>query len=63
MATSSALSRFSARTVAQTGFATLFAGALAVIPAFAGDAVALIERLTRSAFPWFESYQAASVSL
>ena len=28
------------------GFATLFADALAVIPAFAGDAVALIERLT-----------------
>jgi hypothetical protein len=46
MATSSALSRFPARTVGQTGFATLaFAGALA-IPAFAEDAVALIERLT-----------------
>ena len=46
MATSSALSRFSARTVGQTGFVTLFAGALAIISAFAGDAVALIERLT-----------------
>ena len=44
---SSALSRFPARTVAQARFATLaFVGALAVIPAFAGDAVALIERLT-----------------
>jgi hypothetical protein len=46
MATSSALSGFPVRTVSQTGFATLFAGALAVIPAFAGDAVALIEGLT-----------------
>jgi|SRR6516165_1908419 len=46
MANSSALSRFPARTIGQTGFATLFAGALAVIPAFAGDAVALIEGLT-----------------
>ena len=46
MATSSALSRFPARTVGQLGFATLFAGALAVMPAFAGDAVALIEGLT-----------------
>jgi hypothetical protein len=45
MATSSALSRFPARTVGQLGFATLFAGALAVIPAFAGDDVALIEGL------------------
>ena len=44
---SSALSRFPARTVGQAGFATLtFACALAVIPAFAGDVVALIERLT-----------------
>jgi hypothetical protein len=46
MATSSALSRFPARTISQTGFATLFAGALAVIPAFAGEGVALIEGLT-----------------
>ena len=46
MATSSALSRFPVRTIGQTGFATLFAGALAVLPAFAGDAVALIEGLT-----------------
>jgi hypothetical protein len=46
MTTSSALSRFAARIVGQTGFATLFAGALTVSPAFAGDAVALIERLT-----------------
>ena len=46
MATSNALSRFPARTIGQSGLATLFAGALAVIPAFAGDAVALIERLT-----------------
>ena len=45
MATSSALSRFPARTVGRLGFATLFAGALAVMPAFAGDAVALIEGL------------------
>ena len=44
---SSALSRFPARTVAQARFATLaFVGALAVIPAFAGDAIALIERLS-----------------
>ena len=46
MATSNALSRFPARTIGQSGLATLFAGALAVIPAFAGDAVALIEGLT-----------------
>jgi len=46
MTTSNALSRFPAGMVGQTGFATLFAGALAVIPAFAGDAVALIEGLT-----------------
>src|SRR6516165_1165413 len=46
MATSSALSRFPAGMVGQTGFATLFAGALAVIPAFAEDDVALIEGLT-----------------
>jgi hypothetical protein len=45
MATSSALS-LPARTASQTGFATLFAGALAVSPVFAGDGVALIERLT-----------------
>jgi hypothetical protein len=44
MANSSALSRFPARTICKTGFATL--GALAVLPAFAGDPVALIERLT-----------------
>jgi hypothetical protein len=47
MATSSALSRFPARTVGQIGFATLaFAGALVANPAFSEDAVALIERLT-----------------
>ena len=46
MTTSTALSRFPARTVGPLGFATLFAGALAVMPAFAGDAVALIEGLT-----------------
>jgi hypothetical protein len=46
MATSSALSHFPARTVSRTGFAALFAGALAVSPAFAGDGVALIEGLT-----------------
>jgi hypothetical protein len=45
MATSSTLSRFPARMIGQSGLTTLFAGALAVIPAFAGDAVALIEGL------------------
>ena len=50
---SSALSRFPARTVAQARFATLaFVGALAVIPAFAGDAVALIERLSGPLNGW-----------
>src|ERR1700752_3518567 len=46
MTTSRALSHFPARTASQTGFATLFVGALAVMPAFAGDGVALIEGLT-----------------
>jgi hypothetical protein len=44
---SSALSHFPAKTIGQTGLATLaFAGALAVIPAAAGDDVALVESVT-----------------
>jgi hypothetical protein len=48
MATKSrALSRFPAKTIGQAGLATLaFAGALAVIPAAAGEPVALLERIT-----------------
>jgi hypothetical protein len=47
MATKSkALSRFPAKTIGQTGLAALVFGALAVIPAAAGDAVALVESAT-----------------
>ena len=44
---SSVFSRFPAKTIGHTGLATLaFAGALAVIPAAAGDPVALVESVT-----------------
>jgi hypothetical protein len=43
---SSALSRFSAKTIGQTGLATLaFTAALAIIPAAAEDAAALVESI------------------
>jgi hypothetical protein len=44
---SSALSRFPAKKIGHTGLATLaFAGALAVIPAAAGDPATLVESVT-----------------
>ena len=44
---SSALSRFAAKRIGHTGLATLaFVGALKVIPAAAGDPVALVESIT-----------------
>jgi hypothetical protein len=44
---SSALSRLPAKRIGHTGLATLtFAGALAIIPAAAGDAIALVESVT-----------------